>query len=91
MIHYVSLTLQSVSYEPHISEIPIDTGETANKYGVFANNEICLSDIKVYGFDYDYTLASYTDDLHGVLYDLGKEALIKNFKVCGLSIIYLAL
>ncbi|XP_053404307.1 5'-nucleotidase domain-containing protein 3-like isoform X2 [Mercenaria mercenaria] len=64
----------------HITEMPLETGEKANKFGVFANNEICLSDIKVYGFDYDYTLASYTDDLHYVLYDLGKEALIKSYK-----------
>ncbi|KAL4220609.1 5'-nucleotidase domain-containing protein 3 [Mactra antiquata] len=63
-----------------LNEIPIDSGESTNKYGVFANNEICLSDIKVYGFDYDYTLASYTDDLYNVLYDLGKEALIKYYK-----------
>lgn len=61
--------------------MPLETGQKANKYGVFANNEICLRDIKVYGFDYDYTLASYTEDVHHVLYDLGKESLIKNYKV----------
>ncbi|XP_060583204.1 5'-nucleotidase domain-containing protein 3-like [Ruditapes philippinarum] len=64
----------------HITELPLEIEPIANKFGVFANNEICLSDIKVYGFDYDYTLASYKDDLHHVLYDLGKEALIEKYK-----------
>lgn len=64
----------------HIKDIPNDSGQKPNANGVFANNEISLSEINVYGFDYDYTLATYTDDLHHVLYDLGKESLIKNHK-----------
>ena len=31
-----------------------------NPKDVFANNQLNLSDINIYGFDYDYTLASYT-------------------------------
>lgn len=31
-----------------------------NPNDIFANNQVNLSDINVYGFDYDYTLASYT-------------------------------
>ena len=31
-----------------------------NPNDIFANNQLNLSDINVYGFDYDYTLASYT-------------------------------
>ena len=56
---------------------------------MFINNEICLSDIKVYGFDYDYTLASYNQELQHVLYDLGKEKLIQKYKVSNLLLIAL--
>jgi len=63
------------------ADLPFYPSEQPNKYGIFANNEICLADISVYGFDYDYTIAQYKDELHYVLYDLGKESLIKNYKV----------
>lgn len=48
---------------------------------VFSCNRLDLRNIDVYGFDYDYTLASYTPELEQLIYDLGKEALLKNFKV----------
>lgn len=49
--------------------------------GVFANNELDLSEIKVYGFDYDYTLAVYKESLHYLIYNLGRDELIKRYKV----------
>lgn len=67
-------------------ELPIDASEKTNASGIFVNNEICLSDIRVYGFDYDYTLAQYKDELHHVLYDLAKESLIKKYKVSVFSL-----
>ncbi|XP_035214003.1 5'-nucleotidase domain-containing protein 3-like [Stegodyphus dumicola] len=51
-----------------------------NPFGVFANNELDLSDISVYGFDYDYTLAVYKESLHYLIYDLGRDWLINKFK-----------
>ncbi|XP_070538343.1 5'-nucleotidase domain-containing protein 3-like [Ptychodera flava] len=48
-----------------------------NPRAVFANNEISLADIHVYGFDYDYTLATYTDEIHHLIYKLSKDVLIK--------------
>lgn len=48
--------------------------------GVFANNELDLEDIKVYGFDYDYTLAVYNESLHYLIYHLGRDCLINKFK-----------
>lgn len=52
-----------------------------NHKAVFANNETRLGDISVYGFDYDYTLASYTDELHSLIYKMGQEVLLAKFKV----------
>ncbi|KAM7282276.1 5'-nucleotidase domain-containing protein 3 [Ixodes scapularis] len=51
-----------------------------NPFGVFANNELDISQIEVYGFDYDYTLAVYTEALHYLIYDLGRDWLINKFK-----------
>ena len=48
---------------------------------VYANNELELSDIDVYGFDYDYTVACYSDTLDRVIYDMGRENLMKYNKV----------
>ncbi|CAD5113891.1 DgyrCDS3051 [Dimorphilus gyrociliatus] len=48
----------------------------ANPKSVFANNELDLSEIKIYGFDYDYTLASYADSLKNLIYDMSRDALV---------------
>ncbi|XP_003739114.1 5'-nucleotidase domain-containing protein 3-like [Galendromus occidentalis] len=49
-------------------------------HGVFANSELDLNEIEVYGFDYDYTLAVYTVEFHYLIYDLGRDWLINKFK-----------
>ncbi len=49
--------------------------------GIFANNELDLSEIEVYGFDYDYTLAVYKESLHYLIYDLGRNVLVQKYKV----------
>lgn len=36
----------------------------------------------IYGFDYDYTLALYSNALNGMIYDKAKSFLIEHFKVC---------
>lgn len=51
-----------------------------NAHGVFACNELDLSEVDVYGFDYDYTLACYKPCLHDLLYNLGRDMLIKKLK-----------
>ena len=48
---------------------------------VYANNELDLNEIEVYGFDYDYTLASYKQSLHFLIYQLGRDALVRDQKV----------
>ncbi|XP_060063842.1 5'-nucleotidase domain-containing protein 3-like [Ylistrum balloti] len=51
-----------------------------NPKAIFANNETDLGSIDVYGFDYDYTLASYTPALHQLIYDLGRESLVSKYR-----------
>lgn len=48
--------------------------------GVFANNELNMEDIEIFGFDYDYTLACYKH-LDFLIYNLGREVLINKFQV----------
>ena len=62
------------------SELPIQEPEVSLN-AVYANNEVSLEDIEVYGFDYDYTLATYKPDLHHLLFNLGRDALVTKHKV----------
>ena len=50
---------------------------TAPPEQVFANRDLRMSDVKVIGFDYDYTLASYTNELNSFTYDRAKEHLME--------------
>ncbi|KAG1651104.1 5'-nucleotidase domain-containing protein 3 [Nymphon striatum] len=51
-----------------------------NPDAVFANNELNLSEIEVYGFDYDYTLIQYKESVLELIYDLAKNHLVQKFK-----------
>lgn len=55
--------------------------ENVNPRAVFANNELDLRDIQVYGFDYDYTLANYEVTVENLIYDLGKNVLVSKYRV----------
>ena len=39
-----------------------------------------MSEIAVYGFDFDYTLASYTPNLQPLIYDLAKHYMVDELK-----------
>lgn len=43
---------------------------------MYANHNLRLDRIQVYGFDYDYTLAHYTEELQSLIYKLAKEHLV---------------
>ncbi|RKP27989.1 HAD-superfamily hydrolase [Syncephalis pseudoplumigaleata] len=47
---------------------------------VFANNELDLNKVRVYGFDYDYTLARYTSELPKTIYTLLRDALVDHLR-----------
>ncbi|XP_012256131.1 5'-nucleotidase domain-containing protein 3 isoform X2 [Athalia rosae] len=57
-------------------KLPLDV----NARGVFACNELDLKEVQVYGFDYDYTLACYKPSMDYLLYNLGRDMLIKKYK-----------
>ena len=52
-----------------------------NPLGVFANAELNLSNIDIYGFDYDYTLASYKSAVETYIHDSAKQVLVEDMKV----------
>ena len=52
-----------------------------NAHAIFANNETNLANVDIYGFDYDYTLACYTSELHKLIYDLGNKELVHKYQV----------
>lgn len=54
--------------------------QDVNPKAVFACNELDLKEVKVYGFDYDYTLACYKPSLEHLLYNLGRQTLIEQYK-----------
>lgn len=60
-------------YERKIDIRPVDV------CAVFANNEISFRHISVYGFDYDYTLANYSDHLHLLIYKMALENLVSKY------------
>ncbi|XP_017777855.1 PREDICTED: 5'-nucleotidase domain-containing protein 3 isoform X2 [Nicrophorus vespilloides] len=51
-----------------------------NVKAVFACNELDLKEVKVYGFDYDYTLACYKPSMDYLLYNLARQTLIEQYK-----------
>lgn len=48
---------------------------------IFANREVRLSELDVYGFDYDYTLVNYTSELADFIFGAAIDLLISRWKV----------
>lgn len=44
--------------------------------GIYVNKNLRLDRLRVYGFDYDYTLAHYSSHLQTLIYDLAKEYMV---------------
>jgi hypothetical protein len=44
---------------------------------IYPNRSLRLDQISVYGFDYDYTIAHYTENLQPLIYNLAVHHLVK--------------
>uniref|UniRef100_A0A673CC05 5'-nucleotidase domain containing 3 n=1 Tax=Sphaeramia orbicularis TaxID=375764 RepID=A0A673CC05_9TELE len=55
---------------------PCISTNSVNPDTIFANNEMSLQDIEIYGFDYDYTLAFYSSHLHTLIFNIARDILI---------------
>uniref|UniRef100_A0A665UUH2 5'-nucleotidase domain containing 3 n=1 Tax=Echeneis naucrates TaxID=173247 RepID=A0A665UUH2_ECHNA len=60
--------------------IPLIPTNSVDPNTIFANNEMSLRDIEIYGFDYDYTLAFYSSHLHTLIFNIARDILITNHR-----------
>lgn len=51
-----------------------------NPAAIYATNELRLRDVDVFGFDYDYTLAEYSEQLGFKIYEIAQEILVSQKK-----------
>ncbi|XP_032705931.1 5'-nucleotidase domain-containing protein 3 isoform X2 [Lontra canadensis] len=60
--------------------VPSIMNNLLNPDAIFSNNEMSLSDIEVYGFDYDYTLVFYSKHLHTLIFNAARDLLINEHR-----------
>ncbi|XP_065147880.1 5'-nucleotidase domain-containing protein 3 [Paramisgurnus dabryanus] len=60
--------------------VPVISNNSVNPDTIFANNEMSLQDIEIYGFDYDYTLAFYSSHLHTIIFNIARDILIQEHR-----------
>nr|XP_046221374.1 5'-nucleotidase domain-containing protein 2-like isoform X2 [Oncorhynchus gorbuscha] len=60
--------------------IPPGVCNLLNPSTIYANNEVDLDEVEIYGFDYDYTLALYSNALDTMIYNTAREFLVKHYK-----------
>ncbi|XP_066447526.1 5'-nucleotidase domain-containing protein 3 [Eleutherodactylus coqui] len=60
--------------------IPSISSNMLNPSAIFSNNEMSLENIEIYGFDYDYTLAFYSKDLHTLIFNTARNLLINEHR-----------
>jgi len=53
---------------------------TNDPQDVYINSELKLDEINVYGFDYDYTLANYSDKVQHIIYEKALQYLVDELK-----------
>ncbi|KAG5282289.1 hypothetical protein AALO_G00054350 [Alosa alosa] len=60
--------------------IPPGVCTLLNSSTIYANNEVSLAEVDIYGFDYDYTLALYSNALDSMIYTKARDFLIEHYK-----------
>uniref|UniRef100_A0A8C6Y680 5'-nucleotidase domain containing 3 n=1 Tax=Naja naja TaxID=35670 RepID=A0A8C6Y680_NAJNA len=63
-----------------INLVPSIMSNLLNPDAIFSNNEMSLSDIEIYGFDYDYTLVFYSKHLHTLIFNAARDLLINEHR-----------
>ncbi|KAJ7414802.1 5'-nucleotidase domain-containing protein 3 [Willisornis vidua] len=63
--------------------VPSIMSNMLNPDAIFSNNEMSLSDIEIYGFDYDYTLVFYSKHLHTLIFNAARDLLINEHRYPG--------
>lgn len=61
--------------------IPVISKNFVDPDTIFANNQMSLQDVEIYGFDYDYTLAFYSRHLHTLIFNIARDILIDEHRV----------
>ena len=76
-IYFLIILWYEIDFCISDTKLPADV----NKLGIFANDELNLEDVDVYGYDYDYTLAAYKKTMvEKMIYNLAKKALVQEFQ-----------
>ncbi|XP_054628426.1 5'-nucleotidase domain-containing protein 2 [Dunckerocampus dactyliophorus] len=60
--------------------IPPGACKSLNSSTIYSNNEVSLAEVDIYGFDYDYTLALYSNALNTMIYNTARDFLVEHFK-----------
>ncbi|XP_075930609.1 5'-nucleotidase domain-containing protein 2-like isoform X6 [Petromyzon marinus] len=60
--------------------VPPTICQAQSASSIFANNELSLASVQVYGFDYDYTLAFYSNELHAKIFSTALDILLSEYK-----------
>lgn len=69
----VVATSQPSTYMAEDAEIPVDIEQES----VYANSYVDLGKVDTVGFDYDYTLVTYTKELLELIYDMALKRLVE--------------
>ncbi|XP_062923666.1 5'-nucleotidase domain-containing protein 2-like isoform X3 [Mobula hypostoma] len=69
-----------IFYINKLELIPPGICHILNPANIYSNNEVKLGNIEIYGFDYDYTLAQYSNSVHTMIFDTAREILIDEYK-----------
>uniref|UniRef100_A0A803TJC1 5'-nucleotidase domain containing 3 n=1 Tax=Anolis carolinensis TaxID=28377 RepID=A0A803TJC1_ANOCA len=60
--------------------VPSIMSNLLNPDAIFSNNEMSLSDVEIYGFDYDYTLVFYSKHLHTLIFNAARDLLVNEHR-----------